>query len=416
MSEYRPNHTGYSSHEPYRPPRRQTPPPNPNGGISWFWIIMAWMFFWPLGLVLTLKKLSDDYAIRGSSSRPTQTYQRPAQTYQPYQPPVQQQTYRPQAQQEPAQKKTVLEKAKDAFLEKRKSLQRLLTGFGIALTGIGALGVAAEIGDIIGGAALGSVVSGLLIALIMFLVPGVVLLGLSKRVKKQLSLYRQCVAIVGDRKVVRLKELASVSSATNEELRGQIEDLLEAGALPGAYIDYSRDLLVLSTEGLEENELYKAAEEAAQSFGVTDENAYGEKDSYIRQIRQLNDEIADPELSRKIDRIEEITTKMFEAVERDPSKRPQIATFLSYYLPTTLKILAAYRDFENGTAHGANITSAMRDIEGITDTLVRSFERQLDQLFENDALDVTTDISVLENMLAKDGLSQEESKTPHLTL
>ena len=98
---------------------------------------------------------------------------------------------------------------------------------------------------------------------------------------------------------------------------------------------------------------------------------------------------------------------MFDAVERDPDKRPQIETFLSYYLPTTLKILNAYRDFENQTARGANIASAMQDIENIMDTLVAGFEKQLDLLFADDALDITTDISVLEGMLAKDGLKED---------
>ena len=401
---------------------------NNRSSISWVWVILAWSFFWPLGLVLLLKKLSDDYSIYGNSrpeqrARPTQTY-RPTPTYQSTGTPhaSSNTANRPASSVRPApaftdptaasQKAKPAEAVKDQFLKQRERLRNRLTGIGAGLTAIGGLTLISEISDLIAGVSSG--IFGLGIALLMFLVPGVVLLGLSQKVRRQLKLYRRCVAIIGKRKVVRIDELAEVSSESYTKLRGELEGLLEAGALPGAYIDYSRNLLVLSSEGLEDNEVFKSAQQPR--YGVTDEAAITEKDRYIKQIRQLNDEIADEALSRKIDRIEEITAKMFAAVEKDPSKRPQLASFLSYYLPTTLKILGAYRDFEKGTAHGSNISSTMHDIELATETVVKAFENQLDQLYENDALDVSTDISVLESMLAKDGLTQENRDGPHLTL
>jgi len=379
-----------------------------HSSVSWFAVFLAWIFFWPLGLVLLLKKLSDEYAFHANSRPARSTPERPSTAT--YTQPVS--AARPASAAQPTVRKTKLaDTAKDLFVKKRERVRKLMAGIGAALAAIGGIGAISEISDLLTGASSG--IFGLAVALLMFAVPGAVLLGLSQRIRNQLKLYRRCTAIIGSRKVVRLDELAQVSSVDRKKLCNEIEDLIEAGAMPGAYIDYSRDLLVLSSEGLADNDVFKSAQ--SPRFGVTDDSAYSEKDRYIRQIRQINDEIADEALSRKIDRIEQVTAKMFEAVERDPAKRPQIASFLSYYLPTTLKILTAYRNFENDTARGANISAAMHDIELATETVVKSFENQLDKLYENDALDVSTDISVLESMLAKDGLTREENG-PRLTL
>ena len=41
-------------------------------------------------------------------------------------------------------------------------------------------------------------------------------------------------------------------------------------------------------------------------------------------------------------------------------------------------------------------------------TIVTAFEKQLDALFGADALDISTDISVLETILAREGLAGEQ--------
>ena len=88
-----------------------------------------------------------------------------------------------------------------------------------------------------------------------------------------------------------------------------------------------------------------------------------------------------------------------------PQSAPQLHSFLSYYLPTTLKILRAYGQLEAQEVTGENITAAMKRIENMMDKVVEGFEKQLDQLFLGETMDITSDVEVLERMLAKDGLS-----------
>ena len=94
---------------------------------------------------------------------------------------------------------------------------------------------------------------------------------------------------------------------------------------------------------------------------------------------------------------------------QNPEKGGQLRSFLNYYLPTTLKILNSYAQLEEQGVEGANISAAKERIEGMMDKVVEGFEKQLDKLFENTAMDITTDVKVLEQMLEKDGLSQNGS-------
>ena len=56
--------------------------------------------------------------------------------------------------------------------------------------------------------------------------------------------------------------------------------------------------------------------------------------------------------------------------------------------------------------NGENIVNAKADIERTLDTINVAFENLLDDLFEETAMDVSTDISVLETMLAQEGLTE----------
>ena len=91
-------------------------------------------------------------------------------------------------------------------------------------------------------------------------------------------------------------------------------------------------------------------------------------------------------------------------MDKHPEKRPQIRRFLSYYLPTTLKILNAYDRMDETGVEGANIDGAKGKIEAIMGHIVQAFDKQLDALFGAEALDISTDIAVMEQMLAREGL------------
>ena len=127
----------------------------------------------------------------------------------------------------------------------------------------------------------------------------------------------------------------------------------------------------------------------------------------IAEMKRLNESIKDEKISRQIDRLEEISGKIFDCVKASPEKLPQIRKFMNYYLPTTLKLLNAYDRMGSQGVSGENISGTMERVENMMGTIVTAFEHQLDGLFGDQALDISTDITVLENMMAREGLSDD---------
>ncbi|NCE65151.1 hypothetical protein D1159_11330 [Pseudoflavonifractor sp. 524-17] len=130
-----------------------------------------------------------------------------------------------------------------------------------------------------------------------------------------------------------------------------------------------------------------------------------ERDRALGEMRRLNDSIQDPALSAQIDHLAAVTGKILEHVADNPEKLPQIRTFLNYYLPTTLKLLNSYDRMDSAGVAGENIDGAMGRIEQMMQTVAAAFDKQLDALFGAEALDISADIQVFEQMLAREGLA-----------
>lgn len=130
----------------------------------------------------------------------------------------------------------------------------------------------------------------------------------------------------------------------------------------------------------------------------------------IAEMKRLDGNIADEEISADIVRLEQVSEKIFDQVRQDPKKLPQIRKFMDYYLPTTLKLLNAYDRAAGVGVSGENINATLHKVEGMMKTIVAAFEKQLDALFGSEALDISTDITVLENMMAREGLTESPLK------
>lgn len=129
-----------------------------------------------------------------------------------------------------------------------------------------------------------------------------------------------------------------------------------------------------------------------------------ERGRALSEMRRLNDAIKDERISAQIDHLEVVTGKIMDTVVAEPAKLPQIRRFLNYYLPTTLKLLNAYDRMDSTGVSGDNINTTKEKIEGMLDTISEAFDKQLDSLYGAEALDISTDITVMEQMLAREGL------------
>ncbi len=222
------------------------------------------------------------------------------------------------------------------------------------------------------------------------------------RVKQsQAKRYRRYVTLIGDQGQVSISALAAAYPAKRDACCTTLENMIEDGILgEGAYLDYGRDLLVLDGSGVRP----QPEEQSKKKKKTAPETDIGEENALLRQIRAVNEAIENPEMSRKIERVEEITQRILEFQREHPEKSGELRKFLNYYLPTTLKILNSYAELEKQGVEGENIAATKKRIENMMDMVVEGFERQLDKLFAGDMMDIAADITVMEQMMQGDGL------------
>lgn len=128
----------------------------------------------------------------------------------------------------------------------------------------------------------------------------------------------------------------------------------------------------------------------------------------LHQIRSENDAIPDEVLSGQMDELEHLCVQIFKTVAEKPGKAPQIRKFMDYYLPTTLKMLASYRTMSNRGVSVSDMTEARSTVIRGMGMVLTACQKQLDTLYKDDILDVSTDIDVLEQMLKRDGFTEGE--------
>ena len=222
---------------------------------------------------------------------------------------------------------------------------------------------------------------------------------------RQLKRYAKYLAVMGDREAMAVEELARTLGYPVRRVEKDLQKMIDKGYFGGkAYLNVELGYLFRSGQADEE---WKRKQQEAQAAPTPKEAEEGYS-GILRNIRRANDRIADPVLSAKIDRLEAITARIFKAVEEDPKKRGRIDTFLNYYLPTTQKLLDSYAEFEAAGVEGENLRQAKQRIEVTMDSIIKGFEHQLDELYKADAMDVDSDIRVMETMLRRDTASVSE--------
>lgn len=128
---------------------------------------------------------------------------------------------------------------------------------------------------------------------------------------------------------------------------------------------------------------------------------------YIRKLRNLNDRIPGEVISAKLFCLENLLMDIFESVKQHPEQMDRMHKLISYYLPTTLKLVESYEKFDKISSPGPDIIKAKTEIENTLDTINQAFRELLNNLFQDTVFDVTTDAQVLKTMLAKEGLTRD---------
>lgn len=128
----------------------------------------------------------------------------------------------------------------------------------------------------------------------------------------------------------------------------------------------------------------------------------------VRELDALSGRISKPEVAAKVCEIRELTQKLYDDVRKDPGDFKPARRFLDYYRPTTETLLTRYVELQNSTVDAQNIESAKQRIENMLDSIITAYGKELNSLYENDLVDITADIQVMEKKMAAEGLTEQK--------
>lgn len=233
--------------------------------------------------------------------------------------------------------------------------------------------------------------------------------------------FKKYVAVLDGREFCTIEELSVKTGQPVKKIRKKLKSMIQKGMFRNGFIDEQETCLIV-TDGA--YQMYRQAQEAKKQREMEEElrrqqeevpkseidEMIAKGDHYIRIIREANDAIPGEVISQKLDRLEMIVRKIFESVKKHPEQLDEMDKFMEYYLPTTEKLVNAYKEFDALPVKGENVTKSMTEIENTMDTITHAFEQLLDDLFMDTAFDISSDISVLHTMFAREGYKEKDFK------
>ena len=253
---------------------------------------------------------------------------------------------------------------------------------------------------------------------------GALLIGNGVSGLKRINRFKRYRKLLGQKTYCSLEKLARGIGQSVKFVRRDVRKLLAGGYFPEGHLDKEESNLIITEETYQlfersrlqleqsQQEAKQVAKEAKQKKNVSSQlpqvqEVLDKGNAFIAEIRRCNDLIPEFEISEKISRIELIVQRIFERAASHPEIIPDLKKMMDYYLPMTVKLLNAYADMDAQPVQGETIRASKREIEQTLDTLNLAFEKLLDSVFEDTALDVSSDISVLQTLLAQEGLTED---------
>ncbi|MDD5955228.1 MAG: 5-bromo-4-chloroindolyl phosphate hydrolysis family protein [Firmicutes bacterium] len=259
----------------------------------------------------------------------------------------------------------------------------------------------------------------------VFALSGAALLGNGISTVTWVNRFKTYLKVLGNKTHCTIEKLARSVGKSVKFARKDLQKMIDRGLFLEGHLDREETSLITSNETyayyeqsrlqLEERrrlEAAAAAKKAAEpEVDPQVQEVLDRGNAFIVQIRNCNNAIPGEGVSAKIDRMELIVRKIFERAQAHPEIVPDLKKLMNYYLPMTIKLLNAYADMDAQAIQGETIAASKREIEDTLDTLNLAFEKLLDSVFQDTAMDVSSDISVLQTLLAQEGLTADDFST-----
>lgn len=243
--------------------------------------------------------------------------------------------------------------------------------------------------------------------------------------RRRLQRAEKYLELCGTKMYGVITEMARYTGKSVRYVKKDLRKMLKAGMFPDGHLDDKETCFMLNDviyhQYLETEKAYleqKNLEEQAKQMPDTG-TAQAEREQElhsmvaegmecIRHLRDLNDRIEEEAISEKLYRLENLLKEIFDRVQEHPEQMHRMHKLMDYYLPTTLKLVEQYAEFDEVSSPGEDILDAKKEIGKTLDMINQAFVTLLNNLFQDAAFDAAADAQVLQTMLAKEGLTESD--------
>lgn len=214
--------------------------------------------------------------------------------------------------------------------------------------------------------------------------------------------------------------LARAAGITDEKCRKELEWLMKKGMFLEGHFSFDRTVFLASDKAYENYRNAQIAANEQQALAAQEQEKEDELDPEVRKMLERGKAYEsvterarlaapDPAVAAKFLQVKEISRKIFAEIGEHPEKAPKLKNLMSYYLPTTTKLFTSYVELKDSDSE--KTVTARKDVEGALDSLIEAYDTIYDSLFEDNAVDVSSDVSVLKSMMKQDGLVPDDMRS-----
>ena len=248
--------------------------------------------------------------------------------------------------------------------------------------------------------------------------------------RRRLKRAEKYLELCGTKMYGVINEMARYTGKSVRYVRRDLRKMLKAGMFPDGHLDDKETCFMLNDviyrQYLETEKAYLEQKKISEQEKEQNTDSADPQDTeqnrreqelhsmvaegmeYIRHLRDLNDRIEGEAISEKLYRLENLLKEIFDRVQEHPEQMHRMHKLMDYYLPTMLKLVEQYAEFDEVSSPGDDILEAKKEIEKTLDMINQAFVTLLNNLFQDAAFDASADAQVLQTMLAKEGLTESD--------
>ena len=132
----------------------------------------------------------------------------------------------------------------------------------------------------------------------------------------------------------------------------------------------------------------------------------------LAQLQAEEEQIQEEDVKRKVSRLHHLFFQMLGLAQSHPQRLNGLRRFVTYYLPSALKLLRFWRSAAELDVDESKRAEAHESVMNGLNMVIDACRKTLDNLHGEELLDVSDEIGVLEQMLKREGLMDSGLKLP----